>query len=1150
MPIEPHSARAGVDDLCATLDPLAYPARMKALASWVRAVVRDEGCGGSPLRPLLDELDARGTYERRLAGIAAAVGQDVAFLEARLTDRDPVVRGHALQATLRLPIGDAALERAMDDAPAAVRRKIVDVVVAGGRTALAERLIGPLREAWGDAEAARLLPACGAATVERLLPDLFLAVTRWNALALCHPDLVLNEVARQLATLPAQSRHSWWWRNAEVFAVTAEQRPLRVLDLLEQHCPPQLPGPVSAGLAPLLRAAPGRTVRLLTAPERHGPPAHGLLSRSALVRLARRLAPEELLGLGRAWSDVSPSLARLLRALPPSRREAFYDAVNDARDPGRDTLGDSLLEALPRDRARREARRMAVQAEERGAARVVVLSAVAHLSPAEARPRLLADTRRPAADDRASAYALLVRNAARSGEGAAVAQVLDDLRRLRNEQDPVRSPALAALASTPPRLFSGTDAPLLDRITTDAVEARDSSPRSRQALSQLALAVLREHAVTGERELREWALSTLERICGRTGGASMGRLDTTLRHGQEAQVLDALRPWLEAGAGKADHSLTFALARALGRRARRLPELQELLWRAVRSGDNATVHHAVELWLDDPSTREERVGRLVEFEASAAVLPRVLSVLTRRRTDLLDLVLGETPPYGRFLTPGSRWVPPVDAIGAWLPRQQAAAGRLLARAAGDASLPASRRTEHIRAAARVPEVGLGLVSRYLGSTDTVLAEAALGSLAWTDRPDEALPLLLARAADDRARVALHAASRVTSFVAPSLLEEVLRSALLPAGDGSSAPDAKVTSRKELVRLAASRLPLNTAASILSAVSGLPGQHPDVQAVCVSAAADLLPSPAAWELLEGAADGPPVIQAAVLRINPHLLREDERSRYGRLIGRVAGSAHQETADAATALLAAWSPWYPEAGNLLLTAAVDLDNRTSWRAASDGLVALGASAGGAEPLLQALARLVAAEDEFADEDAGVGTGGLPDAEGERDRPARQRIAHVVARLSVVVTTGVTEAHRTMTRRAAELLGERDAFVPQAARLSLHALDLDAPATVLLGGLEHLAELHSGRPALAVGTAAALRDRLGVRRPTGDPLVLLLAAERLAAEGGHAAGLLAVAVTGALGRRTGWTEEWRGLLRSLRRHALPDVRDAALAVTTAAE
>ncbi|MFD8079541.1 hypothetical protein ACFV3E_43815 [Streptomyces sp. NPDC059718] len=208
----------------------------------------------------------------------------------------------------------------------------------------------------------------------------------------------------------------------------------------------------------------------------------------------------------------------------------------------------------------------------------------------------------------------------------------------------------------------------------------------------------------------------------------------------------------------------------------------------------------------------------------------------------------------------------------------------------------------------------------------------------------------------------------------------------------------------------------------------------------------------------------------------------------------------------------------------------------------MVALAASAGGADPLLRALARLVAAED--------TATGHRPDAEGERDRPARQRIAHLVARLAAAVTAGGVAGHRTAAVRAGELLGGTDGFVPQAAHLAVQALDLDAAPGVLVCELERLAELHAGRPALAARTASALHDRLGVRRPPGDPLVLLLAAERLAADGGHAGGLLAVAVTAALGRRTGWTEEWRTVLRSLRCHARPDVRDAALALTTAAE
>jgi hypothetical protein len=65
-----------------------------------------------------------------------------------------------------------------------------------------------------------------------------------------------------------------------------------------------------------------------------------------------------------------------------------------------------------------------------------------------------------------------------------------------------------------------------------------------------------------------------------------------------------------------------------------------------------------------------------------------------------------------------------------------------------------------------------------------------------------------------------------------------------------------------------------------------------------------------------------------------------------------------------------------------------------------------------------------------------------------------------------------------------------------------------------------------------------------------VLLGAVERLTATGGYAGGLFAVALTQALGSRTGWPTDWRTHLRTLRRHPHSDVRDAAVALTTAVE
>lgn len=1143
--------RAAVDELLAALDPLPYGERARELAAWVRR--RQPGADPArigDLRSLLAELDSRGGYGRGLAGVAAVVGRDVGFLEGRLTDPDAGVRRHALKAARRLPVSDAALERAMHDAPAVTRRQLATVVVAGGRTELAERLLPAVRELWDDEEAARLLPGCAPDTVERLLPELFRAVVNWRALGRRHPDQVLAEVARQLVELPPQSRAQWWARNADVFPAVVDARPLRVLDLLEEHCPPQLPFDVRNILGRLGRAAPGRTIRLVTSPRRGTVPAPDLLSKAALARVVR-LDPPELADLARAWSQRTDALARLLRALPPSRRDACFDAATAGQDLTRTGLSDALLDALPRRRAQAEARRMAARLERSGAPWEVVLSAVTHLPVAEARPRLLAATRRPAAEDRAQAYPLLVRNAARSGDPAAVAELVGELRRLRNEQEPVRTPALVALAQVPARLFAGTDATALDTIATDAVDARDSSTGTRRALSRLALALLREHAAGGEQALVGFALTTIGRLSGGTGGADLGRLDAELRRGQEFQVFESLRPWLAAGADKADYALTFALARSLGRRAHHMPDLQELLWQAVQFGSDTTVRHAVGLWLDDRRTRSARAVRVLELEPSAAVLDPILRVLTHRRTDLLDTLLGDRPPYGRFLTPGTRWVPPTDGAGRWLPRQQAAAARLLAREAADASLPVHQRAVHIRNAAVLPEAGLDVVSRYLGATGTVLAEAALGALAWTDRPADALPILLAHAADDRARVALYSAGRAARFVVPSRLEVVLRAALLPAADGTPPPAAKVTSRKELVRLAADRLPVDTAAAVVTAVYDLPGQHPDVRAACVPLAATrLLRSPAAWELLAHAAAGPPATQSAVLRTRPFELPAGERARYARLVGRVRETADAETADAATGLLGAWSPWYPEAGPILVAATVDLDNRTSWRSAADGLVVLASAAGGAPPLFDALSRLIADDERAVARE--LDAAGEPDAADERDRPSRQRLGHLASRLSNRVLRGGDRDTRTVARRAAELFSGKADFVPYGVRLAVVALDLDAePPAALISALEDLAALHTGRPVLAVRTAGVLRTRLGTARRPGDPLALMAAVDRLTvAEPVSVAGHFAVAITEALGARTGWTADWRTRLRALRRHPDPDIREAALAVTTAGE
>ena len=1142
-------SRAAATELLDTLDPLAYPERIRRVAERARAAEREE------LEGLLDGLEQYGTYGQRLAVIAASAGQDTGHLGARLAHPDPVVRGHAQRAAASpsSAVTDDAILAALHEAPSAVRAELLRTIVLGHRTGLADGLIDVVRTRWGDADAARLLPVCGPKTVLRLLPELFHAVTAWRALARRHPDTLLAEAARQLEDLPRVMREAWWKRYGRGVALAAADRPRRVLELLEQYrehgsaFAPEL----WSRLPKLVAANPGRALRLLLAPEHAGHLRESGLPPSVLRRLVRA-EPPELIELGRAWSTHPHRFAELLRALPPGRRAVFHDIVTDAEERTHEPLHEEVLAALPYVRREEEARRMAEQARDRDAHWTTVLAALAHLPDEEAREEVAAATRRPAAEDRARAWPLLVRQAAYAaaragGDPAPVTALLADMDRLREEQDPVRCAALTALAGLPPRLLTDEAAGHLDSVATDAVQAPDSSPETRDALGRLAQSLLREHAAGGQPALAGWALRTIVRLWGDTGGADLGRLDRTLRHGEEHDVYEALRYWLEAGAENVDHGLTFALARAVGRRAAGMTELQELLWQAVQFGDEPTARTAVELWLGDRRTRESRAAEVLALDVSAALLPAVARTITLRRTDLLAPVLDSATPYGRFLSKESRRpLPPVGrCTDRWLPRQQRAAAELLAQRVDDDTCPMELRRAALTQLAHVPGEGARELRMWADdpvADESELAETALAALVRTERPGDALPLLLEHTGDDRVRTAVPALARAGRHIAPSKLSEVVHGLLLPkeeeAGPDGPPSGVKAAARKEAVRLAAACLPVAEAAEVLLSTYELPGQHEEVRAACVSGAALLLDDGRAWKLIESAAQGAPVLRHAVLRAQPLELPERHRERYARLVTGLGDVDDQEVAEAVYACLARWAPWAQEAAAVLSAAVTDLADLRGWKPAAEGLVELVITLPSTVKTLdQVLSKLI-------ETDSGPDTA---DARPDRDRPARRRVEHIALIL------GDHARRRRSARHPAGQLGvllaAHEEFVPQAARLLSSAVHLDADADTLGRQLRGIAGLHAHRPGLAWRTADELRRSMGpLQRPGASREQLLPVARGLAEDGGHAAGLLAVTLAAAVNTGgSGWPEPWRAFLREVRRHGDPDVRAAALDVTT---
>ena len=387
------------------------------------------------------------------------------------------------------------------------------------------------------------------------------------------PGPLLDRVGERLAAAPPELRGRIWGDAAGAVLRCA---PARALDLLERYAPEEsLPGPLG-GYGVLAAHDAGRVAWLLVAPGRAAWLQRTVLPPALLRRLAA-LSTDELVPLACRLRERSQALAALLDAVAPARRGQLYDRAMAEVDTASLIPAAEIMAVLPAAVRIREATRVLGMAKTRQW-EAEVRSWSAYLAWPQASVALEAALGSGEAEERAHGYVLLVEAARRSRDPRVVAEVIVRLGRLRNEQDPVRAAALTALAKAAPLLTADTAAGLT-QLTTDAVDARDASAATTTALSTLAADVLVYHVDVPQ--LREWALLTIDLVSTGAHVPVLRRFDTVLRRGQETLVFARLRGWVEASIARRRYGPLFALTHALGRRAQRLPQLQELLRRAI-----------------------------------------------------------------------------------------------------------------------------------------------------------------------------------------------------------------------------------------------------------------------------------------------------------------------------------------------------------------------------------------------------------------------------------------------------------------------------------------------------------------------------------------------------------------------------------------
>ncbi|MFD9366201.1 hypothetical protein ACFWA6_00640 [Streptomyces sp. NPDC060020] len=1140
-----------VEQLLSALDSLPHRARLRHTAVTAHALA-----ARGELRPLLTALDRLGPYERRLGALAALAGADTDHLAAHLADPDPIVRRYALRAARASAVPDRAVESAYDNAPAMVRADLARLLRDGGRPALAERLLLRLRTERGDRDAALLLPGCSPEFTARMLPELAGAVAfeGWSLLARRHPAAVLDQAERDLAALTPRLRGGWWPQHANGIAAALPAAPARVLDLLERYGPGDLPDPLHDRLADLVDADAERTARWLADPGRQSFRWERTPNPSALRRLVAA-APPSLHRLAARWSHRG-AYVTMLRAVPAADRVAFHEAVAAAsRHPASLGTPDAVLAVFPAAERHARARAEVAQGRAERWSAYEVWSALAMLPPAEARPELLAATGSGDADDRALAWREVTANAGYAADPAEVAAVLDlAARRLRNERDPVRRSVLEAFAAlSAPLLAAALTGPAgragrddLRRLCLDALRARDCAPATRSAVHTLAVTLLNTSA---DEELLGLAVHLLGALTARTGAlAPAVRLDRALRHGRERAVLDAVRPWLDTAAGRGDHTPLLALVEAFGKRARRIPELQERLADGLRDCPDGAFAGLAAAWLADPATRAGRVAVLLEREPTAAALGPVLDVLAADRTDLLDHALADPLPAGRFPAPGTaRALPRFRRADRWLPRQQRAAVRLAETALADPGRSLDERAVLLREAAAVPGYGWDLVRRYGGADEAGSDPAApadptaLAAAAAADGPDSALRLLLDSAGRDDAAAVWAVADQVALRARPDALAALLHD-LLTRERG-----VKLTVRKSAARLAVRHLPQAEAARLLARAALDASAHPDLRTATVALAPALLPAEPAWSLLESAvADGPEGARRAVL-CGPAGVAPAHRSRYGRLVTGLLATADDFTTQSVLWALEEWAAYAPTVAGTLADMVADLTSSLIWEAAGKSLLSIAGSeqphpTGGAAPgsaVHEAVARLLAA---MASGDGGTGDAVGAGADGA-DLPARHRLQHLLGSSAVTVPQRLCGPLARQLASEPRLTGLR-------VSLLVRAVDPDAPEAELTAACRELSAAVADRPALAGRCAEQLlRRHHYASRNLAHP-ERALGTVRTLSDGTGTDGLFAVPLAAALGPGLNWPGPWRAAVRTLRSHADPEVREAADAVDLTAD
>lgn len=793
---------------------------------WPRLVTLGRQARSTPaLAGSLTTLAASPIHHERLLALMAAHGSQDAALITTLA-QDP--SNEAMAAAIALAaahLDDEALRALAPRLSRDRRRRLFQLLQAGGRAPLNDTLHDDLGASASAQEQAELLPYLSGAAVQRLLDverSTGLDAASWGRLARQHPAIV---TAPLQALLQQPGEPSWLLRQGVRSALDAlcARAPDQGLALLQQAVqrlnPRELP---LAAYAPLFPSAVAALVLAQARPVALAWPANALrqLDEATLVALAQAAA--------------LPHLSRVFARLLPAQRLALYRACGDA---WRDDLGAlplAYVEALPVHLREAEARHAWALPRLQSNAQLR-LPYLAFLPLEQARSLAEPFLSQPDGELRALAVTALVKG--RRYRASELDALLAFCAQRDNEQDPVRLAMIDALAGLQPTRWQASHLPRLKGIIDAALRARDCSPQTMAAATRLLLGLVVPQT--------EFAIAELPALVERSGGLSMASQESRLNDAQMRQIAPRLLQLLKTWVTRSHSFAALSLILGFGRRAQAAPEFTELMvaltadqrGHVARSGLQAllqTRHSAVAARL---------IPQLLEKDESWIQVHEVAAHLHKRRQTLLTPFLKPRSYGGRFSSGQATMLPSFDAgFARWTPAQQSLYARSLQGLASSGKRSAWELYPAVQRLGAMPSIDVQPLAGFarLDAKDLALRDKALEALGRCDA-GRGVPALLDALDDERARIAIYALRR-------SLLAMPAAQALpLLAGVQAN----KVTVLKEVIRLAG-ELGGDAAFAFLDRFAAKEQLHPDAQIALLRACWSHLHRDEVWPRLHAAA----------------------------------------------------------------------------------------------------------------------------------------------------------------------------------------------------------------------------------------------------------------------------------------------------------